>query len=191
MTDDQAGSEYQTILDFWFSKEVEPKWFFGGSEFDAEIKTRFSQVHAEVSSGGKNDWLETVDGRLAAILVLDQFSRNIYRDQAAAFANDSKAVDIAWHALRCGDDLWLKANRQRTWRVFVYMPFMHSEKLDDQRWCVDLFLTHGPDDNIAYARAHHDIIRRFGRFPHRNAALQRVSTPEELEFLQREGSSFA
>ncbi|MEM7778015.1 MAG: DUF924 family protein [Pseudomonadota bacterium] len=85
----------------------------------------------------------------------------------------------------------MKAKRPPNWRLLLHMPFMHSETLDDQRWCIDLFLTHGPEDNLLYARAHHDVIRRFGRFPHRNAALQSISTPEELRFLDQEGRSFA
>ncbi len=178
------------VLEFWFSDEVEPKWFFGGAAFDAQIAERFSQTHERAALGGLDHWADTVEGRLALILVLDQFSRNLHRDRAEGYASDDKALRLANTALRLGDDLWLKVNRPASWRSFLYMPFMHSENLSDQRRCIDLFLTHGPAESIAFARAHHDIIARFGRFPHRNAVLGRDTTQEEAVFLSRNGSGF-
>jgi len=184
------------VLDFWFSAAAEPQWFFGGSDFDAEIHKRFARTLAQAATGALDYWCEggrrwePPEGRLALVLVLDQFSRNIHRGRPAAFAWDPKALGLARQGLRRGDDLWLKTHRPDSWRTFFYMPLMHSEDLEDQRRCIDLLLTHGPEDGVAYARAHHDIIARFGRFPHRNAVLNRRATPDEDVFLTREGSRF-
>lgn len=190
MTSKSAALGPSAVLDFWFSDEVKPKWFFGGAEFDSDVSARFSDVHEMAVSGLLDSWSATLEGRLALILLLDQMSRNIYRNQPQGFANDPDALRLANSALRRGDDLWLKANRPADWRCFVYMPFMHSEALSDQRRCLDLLLTHGPEESVIHARAHHDIIARFGRFPHRNAILGRESTYEELAFLQQDGSRF-
>lgn len=180
----------QAVLTFWFTEAGEARWYASDPAFDADIRDRFGSALSAARAGDLAPWKTDVEGRLALTIVLDQFSRNIHRGEPAAFAADAAALALANRALRFGDDLWLKAHRPDPWRAFLYLPFMHSEDLADQRRCLDLHLTHGPDAPLPYARAHHDIIARFARFPHRNAILGRESTPEELVFLQHHGAGF-
>ncbi|QBF33423.1 DUF924 family protein [Thalassococcus sp. S3] len=174
---------FHNVLEFWFAEGMARNWFGGHDAFDAEVKERFGSTLQAAAAGQLEDWKETVDGRLALIIVLDQFSRNIHRDDAAAYDNDPAALALAQHAFRMGDDLWLKTYRPDDWRTFLYLPFMHSEDLEDQRRCLELYQMHGPEHGVVHARHHLDIVARFGRFPHRNAILGRDSTPEELAFL--------
>lgn len=171
------------VLTFWFAKGMTRNWFDGGDAFDVTVRDRFGAALEAASSGALESWKEKVEGRLALILVLDQFSRNIHRGDAATYANDAAGLALAKHALRMGDDLWLKTYRPDDWRTFLYLPFMHSEDLEDHRRCLELFQMHGPDHGIAHARHHLDIIARFGRFPHRNTIMGRDSTRDELAFM--------
>jgi uncharacterized protein (DUF924 family) len=175
------------ILDFWFAEGMQSKWYFAGDTFDQLLRDRFLAIHTMAKKAELDHWQDTREGRLALILLLDQFSRNIYRGQEKAFATDGKALGIAKHALQVGDDIWLKKNKPSSWRSFLYVVFMHSERLEDQRRCLDLYLTHGPENSIPYAREHMDVIYRYGRFPNRNQALGRISTPEEISFLEAGG----
>ncbi|MEJ2518190.1 MAG: DUF924 domain-containing protein, partial [Methyloceanibacter sp.] len=131
-------------------------------------------------------WLRNPQGRLAAILVLDQFPRNIYRGSPRAFATDEEALALSRDAIAAGADKELPPEQ----RAFLYMPFQHTETLADQRRSLELFEALGNPENLDFAARHYEIIERFGRFPHRNAVLGRVSTPEELAFLEQPGSSF-
>ena len=171
------------VLDFWFKDGMESKWYFGGEEFDQLLATKYLKLHTAAKNGQLTAWENTRDGRLALVILLDQFSRNIYRAKAEAFANDQKALAIAKQALLWGDDIWFKQNKSDGWRQFLYMAFMHSENLADQRRCVELFSTHGPNFILSFAQDHLDVIARFGRFPGRNQALSRQSTPQEEAFL--------
>ncbi|WP_299744281.1 DUF924 family protein [uncultured Tateyamaria sp.] len=173
----------QDVLEFWFAKGMARNWFGGGDAFDVKVKERFGSTLQAVAAGQLDDWKQTVDGRLALVIVLDQFSRNIHRDDAATYENDLAALALAKHALRMGDDLWIKTYRPGDWRTFLYLPFMHSEDLGDQRCCLELYQMHGPEHGVAHARHHLDIVARFGRFPHRNLILGRYSTAEELAFI--------
>lgn len=173
----------EDVLKFWFAGGMARKWFGGGEAFNADVTERFGETLQVASAGGLESWKDTAEGRLALVIVLDQFSRNIHAGDRQAYANDAEALALARVALRMGDDIWLKTYRPDDWRTFLYLPFMHSEALEDQRRCLDLYEMHGPDHGIAPARHHLDIIARFGRFPHRNAVLGRESTPEELAFL--------
>ena len=173
----------QDVLEFWFAKDIARNWFSGGDAFDATVKEHIGSTLQAAAAGQLENWKETVDGRLALVIVLDQFSRNIHRGDAATYANDPAGLALAKHALRMGDDLWLKTYRPDDWRTFLYLPFMHSEDLEDQRLCLELLQMHGPEHGVAHARHHLDIVARFGRFPHRNAILGRDSTPEELVFM--------
>jgi uncharacterized protein (DUF924 family) len=172
------------VLDFWFADEA--RWWKKDPTFDGEIRERFGSLHAAIERGDHEAWLTTPSGTLAYVVVLDQFSRNMFRDTPQAFASDTQARRAASAALARGDEQRLP-NAQR---AFLYMPFMHSESLADQDRAVELFRTLEGKAQLDYAERHRAIIRRFGRFPHRNAILGRASTPAELEFLKQPGSSF-
>jgi uncharacterized protein (DUF924 family) len=200
-----AAAEFEQVLDFWFgelgqdgraTQEVARRWFQGGAAFDQQVRERFAGLHAALAAGGNTAWLASPRGRLAAVIVLDQFSRNMFRDTPAMFASDARALEYAFDAIDRGSDKELATDE----RTFLYMPLMHSEKLSVQERCVDLFasfrdsLTGAARDavgrNLEFALRHRDIIRRFARFPHRNAILGRPSTPDEQAFLKEPGSSF-
>ena len=193
------------VLDFWFGNldangqaapEVAKRWWMKNPAFDREIREAFGQDHAAIVAGGRETWLATPRGRLAYVIVLDQFSRNMFRDTADAFAHDAQALHATLGGIERGDDHALAFDE----RTFLYMPLMHSEDLGPQDRLVGL-LTRWRDalatdqrtrleGTIEYARRHRAIVARFGRFPHRNAVLGRTSTPEEIEFLKQPGSSF-
>lgn len=174
------------MLRFWFEEATPAQHFRRDPAFDAAIRTRFAGVQDEAGRGELAAWRDSVDGRLAEIIVLDQFPRNLFRDEARAFATDGMALVLAQEAVRAGADRHLPP----TQRAFLYMPYMHSESrrvhVDAER----LFRQPGLEKNYAFELKHRDIIERFGRYPHRNAALGRASTDEELAFLAQPGSSF-
>ena len=177
---------YKDIMTFWF-KEVEPaQWFKKDLVFDQMIHNRFSETHQKARAGELFSWRETPEGALAEIIVLDQFSRNIYRDNAAAFACDAMALALAQEAVSKGFDGQL-VDFQRT---FLYMPFMHSESKLIHLEAVKLFESLGNQTTLEFEHKHKEIIDRFGRYPHRNTLLGRSSTEEELLFLQQPDSSF-
>jgi uncharacterized protein (DUF924 family) len=173
----------EDVLAFWFRDAS--RWWKKDPEFDAEIRDRFLELHGAVMRDERADWLETSRGTRAYVIVLDQFSRNMFRDSARMFEGDRRALTAARRALESGFDRGLSAEE----RMFLYMPFMHSEDITDQDRCIGLFSS-GLQQWLPYAEQHRDIIRRFGRFPHRNALLGRPSTSEELGFLKQPGSSF-
>lgn len=174
------------ILKFWFEEIDRSLWFKKDADFDRLLAERFGNLHTQASLGELNVWRDTPHGRLAEIIVLDQFSRNLFRDSAKAFAQDGMALVLAQEAVRYGTDSELNAQE----RVFLYMPYMHSESLVIHETAVELFTRNGIQNNLDYELKHKAIIERFGRYPHRNAVLGRASTPEELEFLSQPGSSF-
>jgi uncharacterized protein (DUF924 family) len=185
------------ILAFWLGGEervgnAEPRgvWFERDDEFDAEIERRFVPDHEKAAAGELDGWLETPEGALALVILLDQFPRNLFRGSPRAFATDARARHAAREAVRRGFDQLVS----QVERWFLYLPFEHSEDLEDQRLSVSLFAALGDDEESRrvhdYAVRHKEIIERFGRFPHRNETLGRVSTPEEEEFLSEPGSSF-
>lgn len=185
--------EYQNILDFWFLPKNHPsfgskrmEWFKKDPDFDASIRQNFESIFAQAENGDLLHWADSKDGSLALILLFDQFSRNMFRDTARAFATDGKGREIAHHMISQGffDAL---PDFQKT---FAALPFEHSEDLEDQELAVRLFKNFGDDEAILYAVRHQDIIKEFGRFPHRNESLNRQSTKEEIEFLKQPNSSF-
>ena len=177
---------YQDFLNFWFSPVAEPNWFVKSAEFDALLAEKFTDVLQQAAQGELWKWRETPAGRLAEIIVLDQFSRNIYRDQAQAFAYDSLALALAQEAI----SLQLDAQLSPEQRSFLYMPFMHSESKLMHEYALKLFQRLGNQINLSFEKKHKIIIDRFGRYPHRNEILGRTSTAEELEFLTQPNSSF-
>jgi uncharacterized protein (DUF924 family) len=174
------------VLAFWFEETTPAQWWSKSPDFDRLIEARFAPLHAAASRCELYAWRSSADGRLAEILVLDQFPRNIFRDRPQSFATDALALVLAQEAVAAGDDSTLDPAR----RAFLYMPYMHSESPLIHAQAVKLFAAPGMENNLAFERRHQAIIDRFGRYPHRNAILGRQSTPEELEFLKTPGSGF-
>ena len=173
------------VLRFWFEEISPAQWWRRDATFDQAVTARFGKLQRAASRAELWAWRETPPGRLAEIIVLDQFSRNIYRDDARAFASDTLALGLAQEAVRSGADLQIAAEH----RAFVYMPYMHSESPLIHTTAVELFRERAPG-NIDYELRHKAIIDRFGRFSHRNAVLGRESSAEELAFLATPNSSF-
>jgi uncharacterized protein (DUF924 family) len=192
------GTTAADVLAFWFGQPGEPEyglprsaWFRKDSVFDAEIRTRFLASVEAALAGRLDHWSKTPEGLLALLILLDQFPRNLFRGEASAFAGDARALSLGKTALANGWDTTLPDVE----KLFVYLPFEHSEALADQERSLALFgaLAAGNPGNegfLDYARRHHEVIVRFGRFPHRNAALGRSSTPEEATYLAQPGSGF-
>jgi uncharacterized protein (DUF924 family) len=176
----------QDILHFWFEELTPQQHFSKDAELDENMRRRFGALLITAAQGGLQSWRTDAPSRLAEILVLDQFSRNIYRDTPQAFAQDALALTLARELVA----LQLDAALPLAQRVFAYMPYMHSEALAAHEEAGALFAQAGLEDNLRYLHLHTDILRRFGRYPHRNALLGRNSTLEELAFLQQPGSSF-
>ena len=177
---------FDDVVRFWFEELTPKEWYGPPERVDAEIAARFGETYETLRGGVPPDWLETPRGFLAAILVLDQFPRNMFRGEPRAFATDKEALALAKQAIAAGVD----AKLPRAQRAFIYMPFQHSENAEDQARSVGLFMALRNPVNLDYAIRHQDIIERFGRFPHRNAILDRYSTAEEWDFLKQPGSSF-
>ena len=174
------------VLNFWFYELNASDWFAKSDRLDNTIRDRFADLHQAASQCELYAWRSTAEGRLAEIIVLDQFSRNIYRDQAQAFVTDSLALALAQEAVAKGFDKSLTVQQ----RAFLYMPYMHSESLPIHEQAVKLFDQPGLEESLDFERKHKIIIERFGRYPHRNGILGRKSTKAEREFLQQPGSSF-
>jgi uncharacterized protein (DUF924 family) len=185
------------VLDFWFGREDDPEygqfreeWFRKDPEFDARVTKQFADLYEEATAGGLDGWRDEAASCLALVIVLDQFPRNMFRGDGRTHAEDDRALGASKYAVEHALDRELPAFQ----RMFLYMPFMHSESVEDQRRSVELFERlageAGAPDVVSYAVGHRDIVERFGRFPHRNEILGRETTPEETVFLTTEGSSF-
>ena len=174
------------ILEFWF-KECMPKdWFTKTNSFDKEVNDRFNQLTCYALKDGLSDWEQSLEGSLALILLLDQFTRNIFRGQKGSFSGDYSALRIS---LNCVKKHYLPISPPE-WCHFMLMPMMHSEKLSIQNKSLLLFKTYTDTNVYRYAVKHQQIIKKFGRFPHRNIILKRESTLKEINFLKTAGSSF-
>ena len=170
------------ILAFW--RDVgSDRWYKRDDAFDAEVRRRYLELWQKASAGELSAWESSDDGALALSIVLDQFPRNMFRGTAEAFSSDAKALAVADRAIARGVDARINPNLLE----FLYMPFMHSEAMADQLRCIELF--QGSPDNLKYAEEHAEIIRRFGRFPHRNRVLGRATTAEEQAYLEAGGFS--
>ena len=177
---------YKEIIKFWFEEISQAQWWKKDVEFDQLIASRFSEVHGQAARCELYQWRDTAEGRLAEIIVLDQFSRNIYRDSPLSFATDSLALALGQEVIREGADQEVPESM----RSFFYMPFMHSESAVIHEEAVALYEAYGNEGNLNFELRHKAIIDRFGRYPHRNEILGRDSTTEEIEFLSQPGSSF-
>lgn len=175
-----------TVLKFWFEEIDSALWFKKDEAFDQLLLQRFSDLHHRAAQGECFHWRKSIEGRLAEIIVLDQFSRNMFRDQARAFAYDGMALSLAQEAVATTQDQELPTAQ----KAFLYMPYMHSESLLIHEQAVKLFSQAGLEHNLDFEIRHKKIIEQFGRYPHRNDVLDRASTPEEVEFLKQPGSSF-
>jgi uncharacterized protein (DUF924 family) len=178
MTENQA----EELLAFW--RSIGPKAWFGTSDaIDSQIRAKFSSLHEQAARGELDGWRDSADSSLALVILLDQFSRNLYRGDRRAFAQDAMAREVAGHAMRHGFDQRVDGDLA----FFFYMPFMHSESLADQDRCSRLVHAKGLHNVLRFVRLHRGIIERFGRYPHRNEVLGRHTTPAEAEFLNDGG----
>jgi uncharacterized protein (DUF924 family) len=171
--------QQRQVLDFWFADDIRPAWFRSTPALDALIRDRFEAAWRQAAGGALDHWTASADGALALVILLDQLPLNMFRGRPESFATEQKAVAVCRQAVADGLDRQLPGERL----AFLYMPLMHSENLADQDSAVALFEAAGLDDNLRFARHHRELIRRFGRFPHRNAVLGRQATPGELAYL--------
>lgn len=171
--------EVAGLLDFWFSKEARDRWFNSTPEFDETLRQRYMDTWRQGRDGRLQHWEQGPGGALALVILLDQFPLNMFRDQPESFSTEAQSRAVASRAIESGFDAALPDDR----KAFLYLPFMHSETLADQDRSVELFAAAGLDFNLKWARGHREIVRRFGRFPHRNAILGRTSSEEELAWL--------
>lgn len=169
----------QDILEFWYSERMRQRWFASTPELDAEIRLKYENLWHQAANGELDAWKKTPEGCLALVIVLDQFPLNMFRGRPESFSTEKKAVETAKYALTQGHDRKTPGDRL----AFLYMPLMHSENPDDQDLSVRLFEQANLESNLRFARHHRELIRRFGRFPHRNAILGRESSKEEIEYL--------
>ena len=186
MSEGPDPARIEEILDFWFQELTPDDWFGGGDEVDDRIRERFLELHEALREHVPESWRTSARGMLAAVIALDQFPRNMYRGDARAFAADTVALGLARDGVTRGFDREMSDDE----RKFFYLPFEHSEDPAVQARSVELFASLENEDTLGYALRHKEIIDRFGRFPHRNEVLGRVSTPEEIDFLKEPDSSF-
>lgn len=177
---------YREILKFWFEETDPSQWWKKDEKFDRIIIERFSGLHASATRCELFEWRKDAKGRLAEIIILDQFSRNMFRGSHLSFAHDALALALSQEAISVGADRLLNQIE----RSFLYMPFMHSESLKIHEVATELFLRNGIQGNLDFEIKHKAIIQRFGRYPHRNGILGRESTEEEIQFLKQPGSGF-
>lgn len=175
----QITSEAEQLLQFWFSEQSAKRWFRSTPEFDEELRQRFGAWVEAGLRGELNQWPESPRGALALVILLDQLPLNIYRGTARSFSCEAASIKVAASAIEKGWDEQLSSRE----KAFLYLPFMHSESLADQERSVELFRAANLKDNLRWAEHHRELIRRFGRFPHRNALLGRESTQEERDYL--------
>ena len=175
---------YRELIEFWFSEEASKHWFNSTKTFDQALIDTYEGTWVEAKQGKLDHWQQSATGSLALVIVLDQFPLNMFRGQAKSFSTEALSREVASAATTKGFDQELAANQVS----FLYMPFMHSEDLDDQALAVKLFNKPGLESNYRFARHHYNIVERFGRFPHRNKILGRKSSDAEIEYLDsREG----
>lgn len=170
---------YSELLEEWFSDEVSRYWFNSTPEFDRHLRDRYEKLWEQGAEGGLDSWLEHREGCLALVILFDQLPLNMFRGTAKSFSTESQSRDVARHAI----DREYDGDMQTRRKSFLYMPFMHSENLEDQARSLQLFDQPGLEENLRFAKHHYAIVERFGRFPHRNEILGRQSSAEEIEYL--------
>jgi uncharacterized protein (DUF924 family) len=174
------------VLAFWFETLTPQQWWSKNDELDRLISQRFGDLHRRVTKCELFHWRKTAQGRLAEIIVLDQFSRNLFRNQAKAFAQDGQALVLAQEAVASG----AQERLTKAQKSVLYLPYMHSESIEIHKLAVELYSESGLEEQLNFELRHKAIIDQFGRYPHRNEVLGRLSTPEEIEFLKQPGTSF-
>ena len=174
--------DYNSIINFWFDAETKPLWFNSTKEFDEQLQRDFSDIFLKAKNNVLKHWEEQPLGALALVIILDQFPLNMFRGKAESFSTESLSRVIAENAINKGFDAELTIEQ----RAFLYLPYMHSENIDDQEKSLILFNQPGLENNFKFAQHHYDIIKNFGRFPHRNEILGRESTSGEVKYLNSE-----
>ena len=170
---------YQALVDFWFSEETSKYWFNSTKAFDKQLLEQFEDSWQQAKQGELDHWGESAIGSLALVILLDQIPLNIFRGYPDSFSTEAKSIEVA----RAAVDREFDREMTLKQKSFLYMPFMHSEKLEDQTLALQLFDQPGLEDNFRFSKHHHNIVEQFGRFPHRNAILGRKSSPSEVEYL--------
>jgi uncharacterized protein (DUF924 family) len=173
----------KNIIDFWYEPAIKKQWFSATPELDQKILTQYEKLWEAAAAGELDGWCDDAKGCLALVIILDQFPLNMFRGHAKSFSSERKAVEIAWHAVKHNLDQAL----EKEYRAFLYMPFMHSEFMAEQDLSVKLFHDNQLDENLKFAEHHRNIVKQFGRFPHRNAILGRISTDAEIKYLESAG----
>lgn len=174
----------ENIIEFWYSEKVKLKWFNSSIEFDKEIKSKYKDVWLDALRGEHISWNDSAEGCLALTIILDQFPLNMFRGEVKSFSTEAMAIKVAKKAIERGFDQLIDKDKLS----FLYMPLMHSEKIEDQEFAVKLFEDSDLTDNARFAKHHRDIVQKFGRFPHRNKILQRESSAEEIDYLNSDGA---
>ena len=167
------------VINYWYSDRIKKHWFTSTPELDLEIKNKYEQIWERAADGEFDQWKTTPEGCLALVIILDQFPLNMYRSKAKSFQTESKAIEVTMNAIN--NDFAKKLSNDKL--SFLFMPLMHSEDIEDQYLSVKLFKEYNQSNNLRFAQHHRDIIKRFGRFPHRNSILMREPTKEEGEYM--------
>jgi uncharacterized protein (DUF924 family) len=170
------------IINYWYSDEIQKYWFSSTKEIDIQIKNKYEKIWQQANVGYYDNWMNKADGCLALIIIFDQFPLNMYRGKKASFKTEKKAIEITLHALKKGFDKDIEQKKL----IFLFMPLMHSENLEHQNLAIKLFEKYKLMKNLEFAKHHKNIIKKFGRFPHRNLILKRESTKQEIEYLKSE-----
>ncbi|MDH5660725.1 MAG: DUF924 domain-containing protein [Gammaproteobacteria bacterium] len=169
----------ESIIEYWFSDKIKSQWFNSTKELDQEIKDNYETIWKDAIRGEYKHWRDSAEGCLALAIIFDQFPLNMFRGEVESFSTEGIAIKVSKHAIENKFDQVLKKEQI----AFIYMPLMHSENIDDQNLSVSLFENAGLTENLRFARHHRDIIKKFGRFPHRNKILQRESSQAEIDYL--------
>jgi uncharacterized protein (DUF924 family) len=167
------------VINYWYSDRIKKHWFSSTPELDMEIKNKYEQIWKRAADGEFDQWKTTPEGSLALVIILDQFPLNMYRGKAESFQTESKAIEVTMNAIN--NDFFKKLSNDKL--SFLFMPLMHSENIEDQDLSVKLFKEYNLSNNLRFAQHHRDIIKKFGRFPHRNSILMREFTKEESEYM--------